>query len=69
MKDLSAAATAHVPIMSFSLDGVEFDALFAQLPLPSVKVSPWFGLCVSICIHTYYIIFWLCVYAYIYIYI
>lgn len=24
--------------MSFTLDGVDFDALFAQLPLPSVKV-------------------------------
>lgn len=60
VKDLSAAATAHVPIMSFSLDGVEFDALFAQLPLPSVKVSVSRGLvgfdlvwfvCVYICIH------------------
>lgn len=39
VKDLSSAPNAHVPIMSFSLDGVEFDALFAQLPLPSVKVT------------------------------
>lgn len=38
MKDLSAAASAHVPIMSFNMDGVDFDVLFAQLPLTSVKV-------------------------------
>jgi poly(A) polymerase Pap1 len=38
VKDLSAAASAHVPIMSFNMDGVDFDVLFAQLPLTSVKV-------------------------------
>lgn len=37
LTDLASAANAHVPIMSFNLDGVDFDVLFAQLPLNSVK--------------------------------
>eukprot|EP00624_Nannochloropsis_granulata_P001252 evm.model.NODE_16051_length_12503_cov_36.466129.3 len=39
VKDLACAASAHVPIMSFALDGVDFDVLFAQLPLTSVKAG------------------------------
>lgn len=37
VKDIVLAKDAYVPVMSFDLDGVEFDLLFASLPMLSVK--------------------------------
>jgi hypothetical protein len=53
VKELSAAASAHVPIMSFSMDGVDFDVLFAQLPLTSVKVCTYLPIYLPTYVPTY----------------